>query len=159
MDDDQDIRAVAVNIVLKDLSYERRRFSLFNNKFLDESLDLNSILPKAKTIVTTIAQNLFLQNTAQILYDLQIDDEYIIDILQGITHSLFFALAEKADNQPPTDELINAEIFEKNESNTFAEPTKAIVDLILIFQQVFADRAKIQHFLERHLERLSSRIS
>lgn len=94
-----------------------------------------------------MAQRLFLQYTADILVAIKADDNYILDIFKIITETQ--ALASFLDegvgsqNSNSNTSSVDLEIFDKIETNVFAEPLKAIADSIVIFKNTFNKRIKV----------------
>lgn len=168
MDDDFDIRNFTAKIVLHCLPDEIELG-------LSDSLSNNSLVSclnipiRTESVVSTMAQRLFLQYTADLLINYRMDDTYILDVFKLITTCLTSQCLTKDDDDQHSSSSSSGgvgatfatsstdiEIFEKNEANVFAEPLKAITDTVVVFKCTFRLRPKVVRFVESYLQDLTN---
>lgn len=182
MDDDYEIRDFTAKIVLHCLPDDIELG-------LSDSLSNNSLVSvlnipiRTESVVSTMAQRLFLQYTADLLLNYRMDDTYILDIFKLITSCLTTQYLAKDDDDQhssssssgggggvgvttPSTSIGNVngisslatdvEIFEKNEANVFAEPLKAITDCVVVFKFTFRLRPKVVRFVESYLQDITN---
>ncbi|XP_067637343.1 tRNA (32-2'-O)-methyltransferase regulator THADA isoform X3 [Eurosta solidaginis] len=139
MDDDFDIRDYTAEIVL-------------NN--LPEEVGMPWVVP-------TMVQRLFLQSIADQLETMRADDNYIMDIIKIIKETLTVGTGGSMDtndddgtatsnssNSSDTSTTSDMDIFDKNEANVYAEPRKALLDAIVVFETTFKLRPRIINCLK-----------
>ncbi|KAM7347162.1 thyroid adenoma-associated protein homolog isoform 2-T2 [Cochliomyia hominivorax] len=171
----------------KRLNFVRSYIRLMLNLLMDDDYDIRDFTSKIvlhclpddielESVVSTMAQRLFLQYTADLLLNYRLDDTYILDIFKLITSSLSTQYLAK-DNKDNDDDqhssssssscsmgvsisatsgTTDVEIFEKNEANVFAEPLKAITDTVVVFKYTFRLRPKVVRYVESFLQDLTN---
>lgn len=180
MDDDFDIRDFTSKIVLHCLP-DDIELGLSDSLNSNPLVSVLKIPIRTESVVSTMAQRLFLQYTADLLLNFRLDDSYILDIFKLITSSLtsqYFskdhhtavAVAANDDEHSSSSSsscsvgvsisssaaATDVEIFEKNEANVFAEPLKAITDTCVVFKCTFRLRPKVVRFVESYLQDLTN---
>ncbi|XP_065363222.1 tRNA (32-2'-O)-methyltransferase regulator THADA isoform X2 [Calliphora vicina] len=162
----------------KRINFVRSFIRLMLNLLMDDDFDIRDFTAKIvlhclpddielESVVSTMAQRLFLQHTADLLLNYRMDDTYILDIFKLITSCLTTqCLAKEDDGQNSTPSSSGSvsvaiassdvEIFEKMEANVFAEPLKAITDTVVVFKCTFRLRPKVVRFVESYLQDLTN---
>ncbi|XP_018794647.1 PREDICTED: thyroid adenoma-associated protein homolog [Bactrocera latifrons] len=136
MDDDFEIRDYTAKIVVNNLA---------------DDIGL-------KSVVSTMAQRLFLQSIADQLEEMRADDNYIIQIFKVINETATLGIGADEDVNNATNgsssgsnssasTVGDLEVFDKNEANIFAEPQKVIYDAIVVFKNTFTTRPKVLSFV------------
>ncbi|XP_046803544.1 thyroid adenoma-associated protein homolog isoform X4 [Lucilia cuprina] len=178
MDDDYDIRDFTAKIVLHSLP-DDIELGLSDSLSNNDLVSCLNIPIRTESVVSTMAQRLFLQYTADLLLNYRMDDTYILDIFKLITSCLTTqCLAKDDDDQHSSSSSsggggsgggggggssigscsssTDVEIFEKNEANVYAEPLKAITDTVVVFKCTFRLRPKVVRFVESYLQDLTN---
>ncbi|XP_014094580.2 tRNA (32-2'-O)-methyltransferase regulator THADA [Bactrocera oleae] len=111
-----------------------------------------------KSVVSTMAQRLFLQSIADQLEEMRVDDSYIIEIFKAINETVTLGIGDDEDSNNSTNgsssgsngsasAFCDLEVFDKNEANIFAEPQKVIYDAIVVFKNTFTTRPKVLRYV------------
>lgn len=111
--------------------------------------------PGIETVLSTMAQRLFLQYTADLLNVMKADDDYIIAVFKAVAEcQLAAANIDSSDGNTSTISNSTAssdlEVFDKNEANVFAEPLRAISDNIVIYKSTFSNRHKVMNVVNTY---------
>lgn len=133
MDDDYDIRDFASKLVVNCMSTDIELGLGLGNQTLKISPQDN--------VVSTVAQILFLQYTANILKCLKMDDDYILDIYKIIVSQWSVSSNDQQDSSSST--IADVEIFDKSEANDFAEPLTVVKDAVYVFTTTFQTNSKV----------------
>lgn len=154
MDDDPAIRHYSAKIVLHNLpdDIELGLSDCEYNHLFAYHIKIPICI---ESVVSTMAQRLFLQNSADILLAFRMDDNYILDIFKIIVTNFSTQSSKKDDGSHSSGENSNssdAEVFEKNEANVFAEPSKVIFDAAVVFKNTFKSRLKITRFIDNFMQ-------
>lgn len=154
MDDDYDIRDFAAKLVLRCL----------NSDIVLTLCDKHCIrIPhQFEGVVSTVAQCIFLQYTAELLESSAIadKDDFILEVFKIITkESSVAAVAADDNSQKNTNDcsLMDVEVFNKNESNVFAEPLTIAMDAVRIFKLIFQKHSKIVQYVNDYVDDLKKR--
>ncbi|XP_055912473.1 thyroid adenoma-associated protein homolog [Eupeodes corollae] len=150
----------------KKLKFVKEFISLMLSMLMDEDFDVRNnttkivlSLPKEdlgiENVLSTMAQRLFLQYTADLLNAMKADDDYLIDVFKAVAESQLTAAnidpsdgnASTISNSTSNGDL---EVFDKNEANVFAEPLRAIADNIVIYKSTFSNRHKVMHVVNTY---------
>lgn len=165
MDDDYDIRDFTAKIVLHCLpdDIELGLSDSLSDCSLVSVLN-NSI--RIESVVSTMAQRLFLQFIADLILGFKMDDIFILDMFKLITSCLSAQCFRKDyDDQQSTSSSSSGsfgqtsgsvEIFEKQEANVYAEPLKAITDTVVVFKCTFKLRPKVVRFVDSYLQDITN---